>query len=278
VIDIGTGYPIVLIPGIQGRWEWMRPAVDALRAGHRVLSFSLQEARPQMAGDDSFAAWLHAVDAVLDRARERRVALVGVSFGGLIAAQYAARRPERVSALVLASTPPPDWRPDRRQAMYMRFPRLAVPFFAARGFARLVPEVFAARPTWPLRLRLGSEYAVRVLRAPISPRLMARWVRELREAPLSRDVRKIVAPTLVLTGESRLDRVVPVASSLTYLHLIPGAQHAVLPDTGHVGLVTRPYRFAEMVGQFVQAAVERERQERAAGPASRAALRTRHAS
>jgi hypothetical protein len=28
----------------------------------------------------------------------------------------------------------------------------------------------------------------------------------------------------------------------------------------------------------VQAAVERERQERAAGPASRAALRTRHAS
>ena len=29
MIDIGTGPPLVLIPGLQGRWEWMRPAVDA---------------------------------------------------------------------------------------------------------------------------------------------------------------------------------------------------------------------------------------------------------
>jgi len=203
---------------------------------------------------------------------------VGGSVRGLIAALYAARRPDRVSALVLASAPPPDWRPDRRQAMYMKFPRLAVPFFAARGFARLLPEVFAARPTWPLRLQLGTEYAARVLRAPISPRCMARWVREVQAAPLTRDFRTIAAPTLVLTGESHLDRVVPVASSLKYLQLIQGAQHAVLPDTGHVGLITRPYRFAEMVGQFIEAAVAAERRSRATSPASRIAARARHAS
>ena len=35
------GPPLVLIPGIQGRWEWMRPAVDALAKHFRVISFSL---------------------------------------------------------------------------------------------------------------------------------------------------------------------------------------------------------------------------------------------
>ena len=28
--DRGAGPPLVLVPGIQGRWEWMAPAVDAL--------------------------------------------------------------------------------------------------------------------------------------------------------------------------------------------------------------------------------------------------------
>ena len=30
IVDKGHGTPIVLIPGVQGRWEWMRPTVDAL--------------------------------------------------------------------------------------------------------------------------------------------------------------------------------------------------------------------------------------------------------
>ena len=41
MIDRGSGTPVVLVPGIQGRWEWMRPAVDALAARCRVLTFSL---------------------------------------------------------------------------------------------------------------------------------------------------------------------------------------------------------------------------------------------
>ena len=41
MIDIGTGTPLVLVPGIQGRWEWMRPTVEALAKHFRVLSFSL---------------------------------------------------------------------------------------------------------------------------------------------------------------------------------------------------------------------------------------------
>ena len=41
MIDRGTGTPVVMMPGIQGRWEWLGPAVDALAERCRVITFSL---------------------------------------------------------------------------------------------------------------------------------------------------------------------------------------------------------------------------------------------
>ena len=43
LVDRGSGPPLVLIPGLQGRWEYLRPAVDALSASFRVLTFSLDD-------------------------------------------------------------------------------------------------------------------------------------------------------------------------------------------------------------------------------------------
>jgi hypothetical protein len=43
VVDRGNGVPVVLVPGIQGRWEWMAPAVDALASRCRVITFSLAD-------------------------------------------------------------------------------------------------------------------------------------------------------------------------------------------------------------------------------------------
>ena len=45
--------------------------------------------------------------------------------------------------------------------------------------------------------------------------------------------RAIAAPTLVVTGEPRLDRVVPVESTREYVELIRGARYAMMdgPDT-----------------------------------------------
>ena len=57
IIDRGSGPPLVLIPGLQGRWEYLRPAVDALSAFFRVLTFSLD-------GDD-FDGYARQVAAAL---------------------------------------------------------------------------------------------------------------------------------------------------------------------------------------------------------------------
>ena len=262
MIARGTGYPIALIPGIQGRWEWMRPTVESLTAGHRVVSWSLGELRPpgkDGTEDASFLAWMRALDSAFDSVHERRLSLIGVSFGGLIAACYAARRPDRVTSLILVSVPSPVWRPGAGDRFCVAYPWLAMPYFAARALRRSGPELYRAHDSWPQRLRYGARYLSRVVAAPLNPAASARWAREWQAYDITDECRQVAAPTLVVTGEPGWDRVVPVEDSLQYLRLIPGAQHMTLARTGHLGVVTKPARFAEIAGQFVYAANTIER-------------------
>jgi pimeloyl-ACP methyl ester carboxylesterase len=45
---------------------------------------------------------------------------------------------------------------------------------------------------------------------------------------------------------------VPVAATREYARMWPGAQLEVLPQTGHLGLVTRPDDFAVLVAAFAE--------------------------
>jgi pimeloyl-ACP methyl ester carboxylesterase len=121
IIDLGTGIPVVLIPGAQGRWEWMRPSVDALAKRCRVITFSLADEPTSGASfDESAGIWSYVqqVSDVLERTGVRQATICGVSYGGLIATAFAARHPDKVSALVLMSAIPPSWRPDARQTFF----------------------------------------------------------------------------------------------------------------------------------------------------------------
>ena len=86
---------------------------------------------------------------------------------------------------------------------------------------------------------------------------MARRLATAMKADFTASARAVVAPTLVLTGEPGLDRVVPVRSTKEYVNLMPGAREAVLAQTGHIGCVTRPREFAELVRGFAREALAR---------------------
>jgi pimeloyl-ACP methyl ester carboxylesterase len=57
-------------------------------------------------------------------------------------------------------------------------------------------------------------------------------------------------PALVITGDPALDRVVPAAATREYLAWLPHARLATIERTGHLGFITRPEIFSELVGRF----------------------------
>lgn len=255
MVDKGTGTPIVLIPGLQGRWEWMRPTVDALAKHYRVITFSLCDERTSPFPCDparAFDNYLDQVDLALDRAAVEQAIIAGVSYGGLIASEFAARRPRRVTGLVLASALHKTWRPDRRQQRFLRAPRLMSAVFVATAPGRMNPEVAAAIPRIGDRLRFKAIQGARVALNLASPATMARrmaWATAHQFA----DPHSVKAPVLVVTGEPGLDRIVPVDVTCRYLEDLDAAQHVVLKHTGHLGSVTRPNEFADVLGRFVDA-------------------------
>jgi pimeloyl-ACP methyl ester carboxylesterase len=253
IIDRGTGTPVVLIPGIQGRWEWMGPAVDALSKQCRVITFSLADEPTSGARfDESAGVWSYVehVKNVLDAKGIREATICGISYGGLIATAFAARYTDRVSALILMSALPPSWKPDARASFLMRAPILLSPLFCI-GSLRMIPEIVAAKGA-----RRGVAFAVQhvatVLLNFFSPRLMARRARLVASLDVERQLACVRCPTLVVTGEPALDRVVPVALTRDYHRIWPHAAKAVLERTGHLGPITRPEEFTRLVVQFAE--------------------------
>lgn len=252
MIDRGSGTPVLLLPGIQGRWEWMQPAVDALAARCRVLTYSFcDEPTSGFAFDagQGLENYLAQIEDALQRAGLDQVILVGVSFSGPIAAEFAARHPSRVRGLVLVSALPPDWRPDARARFYLRAPRLLSPIFLLDSPSRVMPEIRASLPRLSSRVRFSAGQLQRSLRAFLSPVRMAarlRWHEEFAYG----DPARISRPVLVITGEDGLDRVVSPALTRRYLGALPSARHVVLEHTGHIGLLTRPDIFADTVRRF----------------------------
>jgi len=256
IVTKGSGPPLVLVAGLQGRWEYAGSTVDALARSFRVLTFSLCGERSSglpfepARGFDNYTA---QIVGALDECGLDRAVICGVSFGGLIAVHFAAMHPERTAALVLASTPGPTWRLRRRHHVYTRAPWVFGPLFLAETPFRLRKELEVAFPDWKERWRFVLQQLRTFLLAPVSLGRMGERGRMLSKLDLLADCLRITAPTLIVTGERGLDHVVPVSGSSGYLGLIKGARDAVIERTGHLGVITRPDRFAELVCAFAPA-------------------------
>jgi pimeloyl-ACP methyl ester carboxylesterase len=252
IIEQGTGQPIVLIPGIQGRWEWMAPTMDALAAHGRAITFSLCDEPTSGFGwspERGFENYLSQLEDVLAATGADRPVLVGVSYGGLVAAEFASRHPNRVAGLVVASAPPPTWTPDRRVRRYLTAPRLLGPAFWAGAPMRAYPELKAAIPDLRARLRFALAQGLRVVAAPPSSGRMARRLEWLQQARFATD-HQVDVPALVVTGEAALERVVPPQQTAEYLAWLPQARAVTMRGTGHAGSITQSRQFAALVGEF----------------------------
>jgi pimeloyl-ACP methyl ester carboxylesterase len=230
----------------------MAPAVDALARRCRVITFSLAdepsaEWAPRGAG---FDAYVEQVAQALDACALQRAVVCGVSYGGLVAAAFARRYPERVAGLALVSALPPSWRPDSRARFFMRSPNLLLPLFLL-GSLRLYPEIAAAHGGWWRGVWPSIRQGARSLAHFPAPGRMARRAGIVAEARVE-DLGGVRVPVLVMTGEAGLDRVVPPALTTEYTRIWPHATAVTLERTGHLGLVTRANAFAEVIVRFAE--------------------------
>ncbi|TSB17519.1 alpha/beta fold hydrolase [Streptomyces benahoarensis] len=174
--------------------------------------------------------------AALIRARGGPAHVLGVSWGGVIALRLAARHPDLVASLIVASSSPGSGT-DAEKAAAMRT--------RATELAALGPRAFAER-RGP---RLVSDAAPAALVRRVTD-TMATAVRlpgygHAAEAMAATDLRGelpgIAAPTLVLCGD--LDRVTGPGASQLLAGALPRSAYVIVKDAGHLANQERPEAF-----------------------------------
>src|SRR5207302_9083749 len=104
----GTRTPLLLMNGIGVNFEVLQPFVDALDPAIEVMRFDV----PGTGGSPAplipyrFSAHAGLVTKLLDQLGHEQVDVLGVSWGGALAQQFAFQQAKRCRRLVLAATSP----------------------------------------------------------------------------------------------------------------------------------------------------------------------------
>src|SRR5258706_2478823 len=102
----GTRTPLLLMNGFGVNFEVLQPFVDALDPAVEVIRFDVPGTggSPAPLIPDRFSAHARLVGEMLDQLGYQQVDVLGVSWGGALAQQFAFQYPRRCRRLILAST------------------------------------------------------------------------------------------------------------------------------------------------------------------------------
>lgn len=102
--DVGSGTPIVFVPGLAGSKDWFCYQASGLSDRYRVISYDLRRVHGHSAY--SLDVLVNDLARFLAALRIYKAVIAGYSLGGLVALKFASLHPECCPALVLISTTP----------------------------------------------------------------------------------------------------------------------------------------------------------------------------
>jgi pimeloyl-ACP methyl ester carboxylesterase len=247
----GRGEPLVLVPGFgTGLWIWYRQ-VPAFAERFRTIVFDPRGVARSAAADEPFTMRELAEDlaALLAELKVEQAHILGASFGGFVAQEFALAHAQRTRSLILCCTS-----------------------YGGPGHRPPAPETLAAIASTK---GLNTEERVREnLLLAFSPRFVEErpeevervinlraengvpeyaYLRQLQAAfafDTAARVGGIAVPTLVITGNA--DAIVPHENSLNLAAAIPGAKLRIIEGGSHAFFIEQAEEFNRAVVEFVE--------------------------
>lgn len=238
----GAGAPVVFLHGPFGQ-EWSG-FLDDLATHYRVYA----PAHPGAAAPedlqklDSLWDLMLYYDDVFASLRLDRVDLIGHSFGGMVAAEFAATFPHRVRKLVLIDALGL-WRDDAPVGDHVMVPPETQVGLLYHDATR--PEIAAglALPDDPDERRAAIVHRFSAVAST------SHFIWPIPERGLAKRLRRVKAETLVLWGKQ--DTLTPLVYAEEFASRIRGAQVHLIEGAGHVPQVEQREIVAQQVLRFL---------------------------
>ncbi|HRH41727.1 MAG TPA: alpha/beta hydrolase [Pyrinomonadaceae bacterium] len=249
----GTGEPLILISGFaSGGWLWFRQIAD-LSKHFQIVTFDPRGISHSKLDENETVTISQIADDVvkiLDELKIEKASILGTSFGGFVAQDFALRYPERLNKLVLACT-------------------------SFGGKNHVLPDNFEVLTAFISTENLNSADRIRKFMIPAFTKDFVEnnfeivektcQLREANEVPetvylqqlqaattfdTEAKIPNIKAETLIITGDS--DQVVPMQNSLNLANLIPNAKLEIVENCGHLFFIEQAEKFNKLVKTFLE--------------------------
>lgn len=242
----GSGPPLLYLHAAGGPiWD---PFVEGLTERYTVYAphhpGTGETAREAIYAVENLWDLVIIYDEILDALNLASVPVIGTSFGGMMACELAAHRPERVSKMILLD-PIGLWRADAPIAPYMLMP----------------PEKLLAT----LYKDLNSEPVKKAIAMPDDPEQIAiitadlvwalgatgKFVWPIPDKGLKKRLHRVKASTLIVWGED--DALISSVYAKEFGDRIANSRIEIIKDCGHVPQVERLEVLGPMTAKFLDA-------------------------
>ncbi len=235
----GSGPPLVVLHGATGA-NWL-PFMERLSRNFEVIA----PEHPGFGNSDT-PDWLDTMHDLayfyldlFDQLELRAVNLVGLSFGGWVAAELAVRSTQHLASLTLAG------------AAGLHVPGVAQidPFLMsdAQRLREFFYDQAKAEEIIARAIRPENEDSMLKNRTTVAKLV---WQPRQHDPDLHKWLHRVTVPTLLIWGDH--DRMFPKEYAFAFQKLIPGAKAAIVPQCGHVPQVEKPDVFAAEIENFIE--------------------------
>lgn len=268
----GQGPHLVMVHGLAANLAfWYLKAVPALARDYRVTVYDLRGHGNSDMPENGYTPENMAADlgALLDHLGVEQADLVGHSYGGAVALEFAARHPGRVRSLTLADATiyalqPLDQGHDSAYWDTWRGQLKTVGITVPEGMPKVAYGFLEelAQPRWQAarQRRHSGDFFVPFGMWNGARRTADRWIkllkttsawREMQSGGVTLDeIHSITLPTLLIYGErSRW-----LKTSEHLLQAMPAAERVLLANVGHFFPILRPQLFLTHLQNFLQRA------------------------
>ncbi len=255
-VEVGEGPPCLMMHGGLGMdHTYLHPWLDPLGEDMRLIYYDHRgngrSGRPPVE-TLTFDRFCADADALRGRLGFEKVAVLGHSYGGWIALEYALRYPDHLSHLILYDTSPSfDYGAEvaanmlRKGATEEQLATFGGPIPNDAAFRRWMEVVGPIY--WHV---FDADLADLVFSRTVYNAETLRWSLNLiREWNVTRRLGEIRVPTLILVGDD--DFITPVSQAKILRGGIPGSELVVFEKSGHLSHLETPDAFFGAVRKWL---------------------------
>jgi pimeloyl-ACP methyl ester carboxylesterase/DNA-binding CsgD family transcriptional regulator len=225
-------------------YDWRSPVwrhwLDFLGARHRLVRYDERGngLSDRELADLSFERWVEDLECLVESLGLEQFTLLGLSQGGAVAIEYAARHPEKVDRMILCGAYARGWA-RRGDATELRRARALLDLVEAGwgddnpAYRQVFTTLFA-----PDASDEDSRWFNELQRIATEPAIAARLIEAAGDIDVVESLGRVRAPTLVI--HARDDARVPCEEGRLMAAAIPGARFVVLDSRNHVLLESDP--------------------------------------